>query len=296
VDSVDAVAVTQGPGLAPCLEVGITKAKELALAWKKPLIAVNHLEGHLLSSFAKNSKGTYGITSPTFPAMGFIISGGHTELVLMHGIGEYTLLGQTLDDAAGEAYDKVARMLNLGYPGGPILAEMAKEGKPIYRLPEPMRDRKDLHFSFSGLKTAAKNKLKELRVMDPRSESGMTLTRQFIADFAASFEKAVLTMLERRLKRAIEQHNPKMILLGGGVVSNTEIRKMARKTATSYGLKVFSPYSSRLYTDNAGMIGLVAYHKALRGELVEELDVLERKPNLNFAPALNEPGSTGLTS
>jgi N6-L-threonylcarbamoyladenine synthase len=135
VDSIDAIAVTQGPGLAPCLEVGITKAKELSGLWKKPLIAVNHLEGHLLSSFAKNSKGTYGIPSPAFPALGFIISGGHTELVLMKDFGEYELLGETLDDAAGEAYDKVARMLNLGYPGGPILAEMAKEGKAIYHCP-----------------------------------------------------------------------------------------------------------------------------------------------------------------
>jgi N6-L-threonylcarbamoyladenine synthase len=291
---IDAVAVTQGPGLAPCLEVGISKARALASLWQIPLIAVNHLEGHLLSSFAKNSKGNYGIPSPVLPALGFIISGGHTELVLMHEIGTYTLLGQTLDDAAGEAYDKVARMLNLGYPGGPILSDLAKEGKPIYQLPEPMRDRKDLRFSFSGLKTAAKNKLKELRVMDPGSDSGMAPTREFIADFAASFEKAVLLMLQRRLRRAIELHQPQMVLLGGGVVSNLAIRRMARQVASRYKLRSYTPYSSRLFTDNAGMIGLVAWHKAKRGEFVEDLDLLDRKPNFNFSPALDKSGSTGL--
>jgi N6-L-threonylcarbamoyladenine synthase len=154
----DAVAVTYGPGLAPSLEVGIAKAKELAKVWQKPLIAVNHMEGHLLSAFVKNSKGkgVFSTGYPQFPALGFLISGGHTQLVVMKAIGEYELVGETLDDAAGEAYDKVARMLNLGYPGGPILSELAKKGDPsAFDLPEPMKHRKDLDFSFSGLKTAA---------------------------------------------------------------------------------------------------------------------------------------------
>lgn len=277
--SIDAIAVTYGPGLAPCLEVGIAKAKELAVFWKKPLIAVNHMEGHLLSSFAKNSKGKGGIPTPLYPAMGFLISGGHTELVLMKRVGEYVLLGETLDDAAGEAYDKVARMLKLGYPGGPILAELAKEGKPTYKLPEPMRGRKDLNFSFSGLKTAALYKLRELKV---------ERDKEFIADFAASFQLAVLTMLKRRLKRAIEQYDPKMVILGGGVVSNLEIRSMTRKIARGYGLKVFCPYNQKLCTDNAAMIGITAWYKAQRGEFVDDMDSLDRKPNLNFLPTLKK--------
>jgi N6-L-threonylcarbamoyladenine synthase len=262
------------------LEVGIAKAKELAEAWQKPLIAVNHLEGHLLSSLAKNSRGTNKLSQLLLPALGFVISGGHTELVLINNIGEYQLLGQTLDDAAGEAYDKVARMLSLGYPGGPILAEMAKEGQPIYKLPEPMRQRVDLDFSFSGLKTAALYKLRQL----PAEHD-----RQFIADFAASFQAAVLTMLKRRLKRAIELYQPKIVLLGGGVVSNLAIRAMARKTARQYRLKIASPYSPKLFTDNAAMIGSVAWHKAKRGEFVEEMKLLDRKPNLNFPPTLLYP-------
>jgi N6-L-threonylcarbamoyladenine synthase len=271
---IDCVAVTYGPGLAPCLEVGITKAVELAKEWKKPLIAVNHMEGHLLSSWAKNSKGMGGTLTPEYPLLGFLISGGHTELVLMHGLGKYELLGETLDDAAGEAYDKVARMLNLGYPGGPILAELAKPGDPArYPLPEPMVSRKDLNFSFSGLKTAAMYKLRDLKVKR---------NRRFVEDFAASFQAAVIKMLIRRLKRAIEKYQPKMILLGGGVVSNVKIREATRQTAKTYGLKIFSPDNNKLITDNAAMIGVTAWYKAQRGEFWEDLDTLDRKPNLGF--------------
>jgi N6-L-threonylcarbamoyladenine synthase len=290
---VDAVAVTFGPGLAPCLEVGIAKAKELAKSWGKPLIAVNHMEGHLLSSLARNSKGSSRSFAQTclpagraskdceqgkliYPVLGFLISGGHTELVLMKDLGKYELLGETLDDAAGEAYDKVARMLNLGYPGGPILSELAKQGDPTkYPFPEPMRLRKDLNFSFSGIKTAALYKLRELNV---------EYTREFTADFAASFQAAVLKMLMRRLKRAIEQYQPKMVLLGGGVVSNAEIRKAARLAAREYNLRVYIPYSPKLFTDNAAMIGVAAWYKAKRGECVENMDELDRQPNLNFTP------------
>jgi N6-L-threonylcarbamoyladenine synthase len=165
-------------------------------------------------------------------------------------------------------------MLGLGYPGGPILAELAKQGEPRYTLPEPMRERTDLHFSFSGLKTACKYKLAEFK---------QPYTKQFIADFAASFEKAVITMLMRRLERAIVQYTPKMVLLGGGVVSNTAIRGAARKKAKEYGLRVIIPYSKKLFTDNAAMIGVTAWYQAQRGEFVEDLDSLDRKPNLNFS-------------
>lgn len=274
-EKLNAIAITYGPGLAPSLEVGIAKAKELATKWQKPLIAVNHMEGHLLSSLAKNSQGSGSLDTNDleYPALGFLISGGHTQLVLVKAIGHYQLLGETLDDAAGEAYDKVARMLKLGYPGGPILSELAKEGRPIYNLPEPMIHRKDLNLSFSGLKTAAKYKLEKLKP---------DYNRQFVADFAASFEQAVIAMLMRRLNRAINLYQPKMVLLGGGVVSNLAIRTATRKIAKNHGLKVYLPYSKKLFTDNAAMIGVTAYFKAKRGEFVENFDSLDRLPNLSF--------------
>jgi len=208
-----------------------------------------------------------------FPALGFLISGGHTQLVLIEGLGKYKLLGETLDDAAGEAYDKVARMLKLGYPGGPILSEMAKKGEPIYDLPEPMKHRRDLNFSFSGLKTAVMYKLKEL---EP------DYSRKFVEDFSASFQRAVINMLMRRSKRALEIYKPKMVLLGGGVISNVTIRDEVRKVAKDKGLKLYIPYSKKLYTDNAAMIGLVGWYKARRGEFWEDLSKLDRVPNLSL--------------
>jgi N6-L-threonylcarbamoyladenine synthase len=276
---IDAVAVTCGPGLAPCLEVGVALARLLAAVWQKPLLAVNHMEAHLLSPMAKNSRGKNRLPTsyPQFPVLGFLISGGHTQLILMRALGKYELLGETLDDAAGEAYDKVARMLNLGYPGGPILSELAKHGNPgRYPLPEPMRGRKDLNFSFSGIKTAALYKLRELE------KSGVVMNKPNTADFAASFQQAVLKMLMRRFKRAIELYAPKSVFLGGGVVSNIAIRAAARKVAREFGLKIFSPYTKWLYTDNAGMIGVCAYFQAKRGEFVKEIEKLERVPNLGF--------------
>jgi len=269
---VTALAVTIGPGLAPSLEQGITYCRELATKMNLPVIAVNHMEGHLLSSFALTKTGTGGITNPLYPALGFIISGGHTELVLMKNIGEYELLGETLDDAAGEAYDKVARMLMLGYPGGPILAEMAKVGTPKYHLPEPMTMRKDLDFSFSGLKTASRQFLEREKP---------ELTKEFIEDFAASFQKTVFKHLMTRFRRAIDLYSPKMILLGGGVVSNIDLRNITRSTAAEYNLPVYFPKNKKLITDNAAMIGIVASTKFARGEF-SELSSLDRLPNLNF--------------
>lgn len=268
----DAVAVTRGPGLAPSLEQGIAYAKKIAAERKLPLIAVNHMEGHLLSSFAENSSGNGPMKDPRYPALGFLISGGHTELVLMRSIGNYQLLGETLDDAAGEAYDKVARMLCLGYPGGPILAEMAKQGNPIYPLPEPMTHRKDCNFSFSGLKTKARYFLEENKP---------ELTKEFITDFAASFQAAVFKHLMKRFRRAIELYSPGMVLLGGGVVSNVELRRVTRSVAQEYGIPTYIPYSRKLFTDNAAMIGVAASYQCVRGEFSDP-EELDRLPNLNF--------------
>ncbi len=270
--NLDTIAVTVGPGLAPSLEQGIAYCKLLAKSYNLPIIAVNHMEGHLLSSFAQAKTGTRGLKNPQYPALGFLISGGHTQLVLMRGIGDYELLGETLDDAAGEAYDKVARMLLLGYPGGPILAEMAKAGTPKYHLPEPMTMRKDLNFSFSGLKTKARYFLETEKP---------ELTHEFIADFAASFQKAVFKHLMKRFRRAIDLYSPRMILLGGGVVSNVALRTLTRSVAAEYGLPVHIPYSQKLITDNAAMIGISAYYQYLRQDFANSAK-LDRLPNLNF--------------
>ena len=274
-EKVNAIAVTIGPGLAPALEVGIVKAKELAKRFKKPLIGVNHMEGHLLSSFVRNSKGIgpFSKMKPRFPILGLLVSGGHTQLVLMMDFGKYQLLGETLDDAAGEAFDKVARMLDLGYPGGPIISELAKKGKPKYELPVPMIGSKDLNFSFSGLKTACLYKLRELP--KPWKE-------QFYCDFAASFEKATIEALMIKLKKAIMIYQPKQIVLGGGVINNLKLRKEARKVARKFNLEVFIPYDKKFFTDNAAMIGVCAWHQAQRKDFFKKIDLLDRKPNLNF--------------
>ncbi len=271
----NAIAVTRGPGLAPSLEQGIAYAKTLTEKLSLPLIGVNHMEGHLLSSYAQTKNGTKGLATPLYPALGFLISGGHTELVLMRDIGDYQLLGVTLDDAAGEAYDKVARMLLLGYPGGPILAEMAKSGTPKIHLPEPMTTRPDLNFSFSGLKTAARQYLEREKP---------ELTKEFIQDFAASFQSAVFKHLMKRLRRAIDTYSPHMLLLGGGVVSNTELRTTTRNLAKEYALPVYYAYNKKLITDNAAMIGVAAYYQYLRKDFIDPT-TLDRLPNLNFPKA-----------
>jgi N6-L-threonylcarbamoyladenine synthase len=271
---IDAVAVTYGPGLAPSLEVGLEHAKAWAKKLDIPLVPVNHLEAHLLATLA--TPKTQSVAKQlAFPALGFVISGGHTELVLIQAIGDYYLLGETLDDAAGEAYDKVARMLNLGYPGGPILAEMAKEGKPVYKLPEPMLQRTDLNFSFSGLKTAAATALKKLE--------NVHKDRQFIADFSASFETAVSKHLTRRLERAIKRYQPRSLILGGGVVSNVFLRKSIRQVARKYHLPVMIPYSKKLVTDNAAMIGVTAWYQYQHHRIIKNSLSIDRQPNLNFS-------------
>lgn len=270
--NLDAIAVTRGPGLAPSLEQGISYAKELASNLSLPLIGVNHMEGHLLSSYAQTKNGTKGLANPVYPALGFLISGGHTELVLMRAVGDYELLGVTLDDAAGEAYDKVARMLMLGYPGGPILAEMAKFGKPVINFPEPMTNRPDLNFSFSGLKTAARQYLEREKP---------ELTKEFIHDFATSFQTAVFKHLIKRLRRAIDLYTPQMLLLGGGVVSNTSLRTAVRDLAKEYDLPTYYPKNKKLITDNAAMIGIAACYQYLNNDFIDSKS-LDRLPNLNF--------------
>ncbi len=265
---IDAIAVTVGPGLAPALEVGVDFAKNLALKLKKPIIAVNHMEGHLLSSLA-NMEGS----DPSMPALGLLASGGHTQLILVKKIGHYQLLGETLDDAAGEALDKLAKMLKLGYPGGPIVEELARSASlraianPI-KLPIPLQHSKDLNFSFSGLKTAALYQIQKSKI-----------TKQYIYDMCALFQKAIAISLQTKLSKAIAIYQPQALLLGGGVMSNLYIRRQIRATARP--LPVLLPYSKKLYTDNAAMIGVAAHWHYLKKDFADPAS-LDRQPNLNF--------------
>ena len=276
-DNIDAVAVTHGPGLAIALEVGITKAKEISQQHDKPLIAINHLEGHLLSATAKNSLGEKGITlkNEDFPAIGLIISGKHTEIVVVKKVGEYEVVGETLDDAVGEAYDKVGRMLDLGYPAGPIVTEFAKRGnRDRFKLPVPMRNNKEsLNFSFSGLKTAVYYMLKK--------DLGK-LSEQDVYDVAASFEKSAIAHLTDKLNAAIIKYKPKTVLVGGGVASSPAVRRAVRKLCSNFGLQAHFPCSNKLYMDNGGMIGIVASYAYDRNEILKNHETLDRNPRANL--------------
>ncbi len=272
------LAITIGPGLAPALETGIAFVKQLAQRLSLPVVPVNHMEGHLLSPFTQNRNGyapLYSNTAP-FPLLALLISGGHTQLVFTPAIGQYQLLGETLDDAVGEAFDKAAKMLGLGYPGGPIIEVLAKEGQPIHQLPIPLSHTKQLAFSYSGLKTAL---LYKIQKKPPKS-------RQDIANYATSFQRATTIHLTQKLKIAIQQTQPKGIILAGGAAANLYIRKHIRQIAHQFKLKVFIPYTKKLFGDNAAMITTVAYFK-ISGTATEiiipsRLSSLDRLPNLSF--------------
>ncbi|MEI7579636.1 MAG: tRNA (adenosine(37)-N6)-threonylcarbamoyltransferase complex transferase subunit TsaD [bacterium] len=274
--SLDAVAVTYGPGLAIALEIGIAKAQEIALQYKISLIPVNHMEGHLLSSLGANLKGVAPIklSDKDFPVMGLLISGGHTELVLVHELGKYEVIGETLDDAIGEAYDKVARMLNLGYPGGAVVTELAKLGDPEkFPFTVPMLKNKTLNFSYSGLKTAVFYFLKEFRAKNSE------LTKQEVCDVAASFEKAAIKHLSARLSMALEQYPVKILLVGGGVTASAKVRAEIRKITTKFGAVAYFAFDRRLFNDNGAMIGIAAHFMAERKEFrFETLEEIDREP------------------
>lgn len=266
---IDAIAVTYGPGLAVSLEVGIEKAKELSKTFNKPLIAVNHMEGHLLANFD-------GLTDndKLFPLITLLVSGGHTELIFMEKQGSYKILGQTLDDAAGEAFDKVARMLGLGYPGGAVLSKLAQDGNDVqYPLTVPMREHKNFMFSFSGIKTAVLRLVKQLTL-----DGSKPLNQKQIQDIAASFEKTAVQHLVEKSESALKEYQPKVFLLGGGVSSNTVLRKRLRSMLKKYHIPLMYPKDKKMRMDNAGMIAIAAYFKALRGEYVKNIASLDRNP------------------
>lgn len=299
-----AIAVTVGPGLAPALEVGISHVKELAKENQKKIIAVNHIEAHALSPLALSAKQeTQSIDN--FPSLAVVISGGHSEFILVEKIGQYQKIGQTIDDAAGECLDKVGRLLNLGYPAGPLLEKFAKKGhKDRFTFPKAMTSRADFDLSFSGLKTAARNLIAQL-------EEKQELNQQTIYDLALAIQTAVFEQISYKLERILFSPDPakkiypsrdylrhlspenalkspiKEIWLGGGVAANVALRQEIRKLLKKYQkisgqtIKLRVPYSKRLCGDNAAMIGLVANFKLQRGEFAKESD-LDRQPNLKI--------------
>ena len=270
INEIDAFAATSGPGLASSLLVGNSTAKGLAIGAGKPFLAINHLEGHLLSPFF----GREGIARN----VSMIVSGGHTLLVKVGGIGDYEILGRTVDDAAGEAFDKVAKLLGLGYPGGPVIEARAKNGDPKkFDLPRSMLNSGDLNFSFSGLKTAVRYLLP--KVVIP-SENASAARDDVLADLCASFQQAVIDVLRGKSLRALRQTNSRTLTLSGGVSCNCALREDLRAMCEKNGIEflVAEPW---LCTDNAAMIAFAAMLRLQNGgqsSLADEID-----PNLALA-------------
>jgi N6-L-threonylcarbamoyladenine synthase len=257
----DAIAVTSGPGLVGALLVGVQAAKGLAAAWEKPLVRVNHLEGHLVAAFL-------GDPPPVFPYLGLVVSGGHTSLYAATDFGRYRLLGQTRDDAAGEAFDKGAKLLGLPYPGGIAIDRLAKTGDAdAIRFPRAIVKGAELDFSFSGLKTALLHHVKKHGVPEG----------QGLADLCASYQEAIVGALVQKAFRAARSLQFDRVVLSGGVAANSRLRQAVTDRAAEYpGMRVFLP-APRLCTDNAAMIAVAGTHAFLRGE--------RAGPELNADPA-----------
>ncbi|MEK7128807.1 MAG: tRNA (adenosine(37)-N6)-threonylcarbamoyltransferase complex transferase subunit TsaD [Patescibacteria group bacterium] len=277
--NIDRIAVTSGPGLEPALWVGINFAKALSLSWDIPVIPVNHMEGHFFSSLLSKKKSANKkpekliLEKPKFPILGLLISGGHTELVLSKKWRDYKILGATRDDAVGEAFDKVARMLGLPYPGGPQISKMAKLGSSAskYKLPRPMVNSKDFDFSFSGLKTAVLYLIKKIGKLSTGQKQ----------DIAKEFEDSVTEVLVTKTLRAVKEYKIKTLLIGGGVSSNEKIRhEFTRQVETKFpDVKLYLP-EQVLTTDNAIMVAVAGYfHK---GRAAKSSSGIKANGNLSF--------------
>lgn len=262
VEDVDAIAVTYAPGLLGSLLVGIEAAKTLALVYNKPLIKVNHLAGHI---YANNL-----VQKMEFPLLALVISGGHTELVLMEDDYKFKVLGETLDDAIGEVYDKVARVLDLPYPGGPNIEKYAEQGTPSYDLPIPMNN-DELNFSYSGLKSAVIN------LVHNEKQRGNEI-RKF--DLAVSFQKVAIDELIRKTDLAINKYNIKRLIVAGGVTANKYLRSEMEKLANKYDVNLTVP-PIKYCTDNAAMIGCAAYPLYLKKDFADFSLNAESTMNLN---------------
>ena len=250
---IDGIAYTCGPGLVGALLVGSTVARSLAYAWNVPAIGVHHMEGHLLAPMLEENP-------PHFPFVALLVSGGHTQLVRVDGVGRYELLGESIDDAAGEAFDKTAKLLGLDYPGGAALARLALKGTPNrFAFPRPMTDRPGLDFSFSGLKTFAANTLHQ--VMQEEGE----LTEQSKADIAYAFQEAVVDTLAIKCKRALKQTGLKRLVIAGGVSANKQLRQTLAELMQQFGGDVFYP-QPQFCTDNGAMIAYAGFLRLKQGQ------------------------------
>ncbi len=245
---ISGVAYTAGPGLAGALLVGAIFARSLAWAWQVPAIAVHHMEGHLLAPLLETP-------APEFPFLALLVSGGHTLLVHVHSLGEYQILGQSIDDAAGEAFDKTAKMLGLSYPGGPILAQLAEQGNPDrFHFPRPMTDRPGLDLSFSGLKTAVLN-----------TWQNVTQDNQTRADIARAFQDAVVDTLTIKCQRALAQTGLKRLIIAGGVGANQALRQRLTQYMQTIDGEIFYPRPI-FCTDNGAMIAYAGYRRLALGQ------------------------------
>ena len=269
-ENVTHIAVTYGPGLVGAPLVGVATAKALAFASGKPLIGVHHIEGHICANFLVKQE-------LHFPLVCLVVSGGHTNLIKITDHGQYLLLGQTKDDAAGEAYDKIARAIGLPYPGGPQIEKLAKEGNPhAIDLPRAWMGDDSFDFSFSGLKSTVLNYL---------NKANMKGEEIVAADVAASFQQAVLDVLVQKTVHAAVQNQVDTILLAGGVAANGTLREQLQQAAAAEGLQVYYP-PVQFCTDNAAMIGAAAHYKAVKGDYADL--TLNAVPNLSFEKLLSE--------
>lgn len=284
IDQIDAIAVTVGPGLSIALGVGIKKAKELANKYSKPLIPINHIESHLLSPLA-NSNNKMAVASPAikFPTFGLCVSGKNTIFVLIKNIGSYEILAQTVDDALGEALDKSARMLGLGYPGGAILEKMSKLGDLTkFKLPIPLvgQEKRQI-FSYSGLKTSL------YRLIESNKKTNKYFpSKQDVYDLSATFQDVAFKHIERVMFYIIQNSEFKIhnLLLGGGVAANIELRKRLRRLGANFGFSLHIPYTDRICGDNAAMIGVCAYLKYKNKKLNSLMDYskVDREPRMKL--------------
>ncbi|MDD5340855.1 MAG: tRNA (adenosine(37)-N6)-threonylcarbamoyltransferase complex transferase subunit TsaD [Patescibacteria group bacterium] len=271
---IEAIGVVYGPGLITSLIVGIETAKTLSLVWQKPLIPVDHMKAHILANLVEGESGS--LVKIKYPAMCLVVSGGHTMLVSMKDENNFKTVGQTRDDAVGEAFDKVAKILGLGYPGGPIISEKAENAdKEFYKLPRPMINSGDFDFSFSGLKTAVKNEWEWEQFKD----------KENVRKMCASFQQACVDVLVKKTIEAAKKYGVKSILLGGGVAANKELRKqLAEKIDLELkGVKFFQP-ELNMTTDNALMVAISAYfeYKDKPKNFYEAWKTIKVEPNLEL--------------